>query len=177
MRALTIALVACLLAPLCANAQDRCAVQGMIDPTAIGSPVIVDAAADGAAHLGHMPMVEDADRGRVGPSFVVTDVQNGFAYVTAVQAFDGATTAPDGWIATTDIRFVGQTHKGFAAPDAAAAVVWQSQDWLYPDAIAELTACQGDWAEVRLLDAPGTAVWLRGTCANQQTTCDGTKGD
>ena len=168
--------LAVLIAAGPAFAGGTCALQGTITPTAPGVPAIVDAAADGAGHLGRMPMVQDPERGVMGPSFIITDVQNGYAFVTDVKPWEGVESVPEGWVSTDDITFVAQTTKGFAAPDGSAAVLWTSTDWIYPDMIAKISGCSGEWAELRLHGQP-EPVWVRGTCGNQDTTCDGVSGD
>lgn len=158
-------------------ADPACNVPAFVASSAPGAPVIVDAPADGAADLGAMPMVQDPDRGRVGPSFMITEISNGYAHVNTVRAFGSDKTAPDGWVATTDLAVVAQTTKGFAAPDPSSAVVWQSAEGLATDQIVALTGCQGAWVELRLHGAGQTPVWLRGLCDLQQPNCDGAKGD
>lgn len=161
-----------------ALADARCGFGAFVRPDVAGAPVVVDAPADGAAHLGAMPMVNDAERGMMGAAAQVTDVKNGFAAVTDVSAWDGEKADLEGWVSARDLAFVVQTGKGFAAPDPASEVLWQGDDWIMPDMIAGIVDCQGEWVALELADNAAKApVWVRGVCSGQETTCDGVKGD
>ena len=161
-----------------AVADARCGFDAFVRPEVVGAPVVVDAPADGAAHLGAMPMVNDPERGMMGAGVRVTDVKNGFAAVTDVRAWEGEKADLQGWVSARDLAFVVQTGKGFAAPDPASEVVWQGDDWIMPDMIAGIVDCQGEWVALQLADAAVQApVWVRGVCAGQETTCDGVQGD
>lgn len=161
-----------------AFANTRCGFGAFVRTDVAGAPVVVDAPADGAAHLGAMPMVNDAERGMMGAGAQVTDVKNGFAAVTDVSAWDGEKTDLQGWVSARDLAFVVQTAKGFAAPDPASEVLWQGEDWIMPDMIADIVDCQDEWVALELADNAAKApVWVRGVCSGQETTCDGVKGD
>ncbi len=161
-----------------AVAETACGFGAVVRSDVVGAPVVVDAPADGAAHLGAMPMIDDPERGMMGAKAMVTDVQNGFAEVTDVSAWNGEATDLQGWISARDLAFVVQTAKGFAAPDPASEVLWQGDSWIMPDMIAGLVDCQGEWVALELADkAANGPVWVRGVCAGHDATCDGVKGD
>lgn len=170
-------LIFALLIPNAAMAD--CTIPAYVRSEAPGAPVILSAPDAGAEQVGVMPMVNDSERGMMGGHALITDIRDGYAAVTQVAGWDNpALTAPDGWVSAADLVFVAQTQKGFAAPDAASQVLWQGQDWIYPDMIAMLEACDGEWVALRLLDAPpADPIWVRGICAGQETTCDGVTGD
>ncbi|MCY1128046.1 hypothetical protein OU426_14375 [Frigidibacter sp. RF13] len=132
-----------------------------------------------AVRIGTVPMVDDPDHGRMSGELTITDIRDGYAAVTGVHAWGNPDqTAPDGWVNVADLAFVAQTQKGFTAPDPTADVIWQDEDWIYPDRIAQLVACEGDWVALRLADQKTDApIWVRGICGAQETTCDGTTGD
>ena len=157
----------------------ECTLDAYVRSDVPGVPVILSAPAADAPVIGAMPMVNDAERGRMGAAARIVDIRDGFAAVRQIAAWDNHDlSAPDGWVAAADLTFVVQTQKGFDQPDPAAKVVWQGDDWIYPDMIAEPVACQGDWVALRLADAKDPApVWVRGVCGGQETTCDGVKGD
>lgn len=156
-------------------AEGGCNIPAFVRPNLPGAPVVVDAPADGAAHLGAMPMVNDPERGMMGALAVVTAVKNGFAAVTGVKPWAGEPVALEGWVMARDLAFMVQTTKGFAGPDEAADVLW-SGEAIYPDMFAGIEACQGEWVGLRLAGV-ADPVWVRGVCAAQNGGCDGVTGD
>ena len=170
-------LILAALAPQAALAD--CAIPAYVRSEVPGAPAILAAPEAGAEQVGVVPMANDSERGMMGGHALITDIRHGYAAVTQVAAWDNPDrTGPDGWVSTADLVFVAQTQKGFAAPDAASQLLWQGQDWIYPDMIATLAACDGEWVALTLVDGSPTApFWVRGICAGQETTCDGVGGD
>ncbi len=89
---------------------------------------------------------------------------------------------PKGWIHGRYLDFAIQTDKAFAEPDPnspAVATAWRDKDGGHQIGYRHPTECRGEW--VRLLvkghDGREKLGWLRGTCAIQETTCDGVVGD
>jgi hypothetical protein len=116
--------------------------------------------------------------------FDIIAMRDGWARVENVVSFDGTQTAGSGWINGNLIWFVAQTEMAFAAPDAAADVVWSGDNWPVARAVLD---CDGDWALIRFDDVQlvgndfvsqgEVTAWVRGVCGLQETTCDGTYGD
>jgi hypothetical protein len=116
--------------------------------------------------------------------FDIVEMRDGWARVENVVSFDGTQIALPGWIHGSLIWFVVQTEKAFAAPDAAADVVWSGDNWPVARAILD---CDGDWALIRFDDVQlvgndfvsqgEVTAWVRGVCGLQETTCDGLQGD
>ncbi len=125
-----------------------------------------------------------SDYAAFGTGFRVTEMQNGWARIADVVSVDGTATGPDGWIDGRHIAFEAQTEVAFAAPDAAADVVWAGEQWPFAQGLLD---CDGAWALIRfdaIQMSGGQRVvtgsvtgWVRGVCGNQLTTCDGTFGD
>ncbi len=168
----------CLVFAQSALADTPCRIGAYVRPDVPGNPVVVDAPADGAADLGVMPMVNDADRGRMGASATITEVKNGYAAVTDIRPYQGQMLEQSGWVSARDLGFVVQTSKGFAAPDPASNVIWTGVDWISSDMFTTILDCKGEWVALQMADiAIAAPVWVRGTCAGQETTCDSVTGD
>jgi hypothetical protein len=140
------------------------------------------------------PLIGIAPRGKYGTEYEgfgidysLVEMRQGWARVTNGRTPDREGTAPDGWIDGAYLKFVAQTEVVFAEPDAGSDVVFSSgssNDW---PALAVLLDCKGDWALITfdVIHHPDGALafsgrktgWVRGICANQWTTCDGTWGD
>jgi hypothetical protein len=169
-------LLALCLLPLPAAAQSICAFDAYTDWSGPGPAIHAGPSAD-TERLGWAPHSTIDDEGSVFGAYVtVTEMQDGWAHVTDIVSWSDENTAPDGWINGDDILFTAQTDVMFAAPDPVSAVVWQLNDYSY---IKALLDCDGEWAKVIIrtdneVDFTG---WVRGICAIQETTCDGTFGD
>lgn len=131
-----------------------------------------------AAARGELLLSRDEEGHRKGAYVTIADIDQGWALVTGVMSWDNMTEGPEGWVETRHLRFVLQTHSGFAAPDPQARIVVTAPNWLTPAQIRTLEDCQGKWikAAVRIQRKTRSA-WFRGACANQETTCDGSVGD
>ena len=169
-------LTAIFLLPLPAAAQSICAFDAYTD-FANPAPAIHAGPSPNSSQIGTAPHgTEAVDGFAFGAYVTVTEMQDGWAHVTNVVAWNDQTTAPDGWINGDDIQFTAQTDVMFAAPDPASDVVWETNNYSY---IKTLLDCDGEWAKVIMrtdneVDFTG---WVRGICAVQETTCDGTFGD
>ncbi|MGL4309113.1 MAG: hypothetical protein ACRCSU_01400 [Paracoccaceae bacterium] len=171
------ALILALVLPQTAIAE--CAIPAFVRADAPGAPVILSAPEDGSEQIGAVPMVNDDERGMMGGEATITDIRNGYAHLSKITAWDNRdVTAPDGWVSAADLAFVVQTAKGFAAADATAQMLWQGDDWIYPDMFTTLEACEGAWVALRMADPKiSDPIWVRGVCGGQETTCDGVQGD
>lgn len=128
----------------------------------------------------------------LGAKFVVVEMVNGWARIAQVAGPDGiGPGGPEGWIHGGYIHFVAQTERGYAAPDRASPQLYpgpvaeqENANWPYAQALLD---CTGDWAQIRFdvtvraghdpVSLGQTTAWVRGSCSNQRTTCDGVSGD
>jgi hypothetical protein len=169
-------LIAFCFLPLPATAQSVCAFDAYTD---FGNPAPAIHAGPSAssAQVGTAPHGSEVEDGFAFGAYVtVTEMRSGWAHVTNVVSWNDKTTAPDGWINGDDIQFTAQTDVMFVEPDPSTDVVWKMNDYSY---IKALLDCDGEWAKVIIstdneVDFTG---WVRGICATQETTCDGTFGD
>jgi hypothetical protein len=170
-----ILLLLCLL-PLPAAAKSICAFDAYTDYNA-PAPAIHAGPSEAAAQIGTAPrVVAEGDDFTFGAYVTVTEMQDGWAYVTHVVDWNGETTGPDGWINGENIMFTAQTDVMFAQPDPMSDVVWDVSAWPYIDTLLD---CDGEWAKITFHDDDEVdhTGWVRGICAIQETTCDGTFGD
>lgn len=123
-----------------------CALPVTVSAAAARVPVVVDAPADGAQHLG---------RAAGGAATEITGLHNGYAAVTALPTADGDRV--DGWLPAADLRIERAEVTGYAAPAADAPVVWQGP--LAVSAILAIGECRNGWIALQL---SGTVdpVWL-----------------
>lgn len=128
--------------------------------------------------LGLAPDYRGGEGGVVlGARFVVTEMRNGWAFVTGVTDWSGAVPAPDGWINAINIVLVPQTNRGFAVASPASKVVWEGTDWPKAEVLLE---CKGEWGKVliRADDGAGSInAWVRGFCDDPTKPCEGVTGD
>ena len=94
----------------------------------------------------------------------------------------GNPDGPKGWIYGRYLDFALQTDMAFAEPDPDSPVVataWRDEHGIRQIGYRHPSECQGEW--VRLLvkghDGHEKLGWVRGTCAIEETTCDGIAGD
>lgn len=143
------------------------------------------------------PLSVSEDRPDFGVPFRITASRDGWLRIEGAKDDPSrsggaarATYAGSGWISGGFVRFKVQSAHGHRAPDAASERIVDLGDDALTD-LARLTrvvACSGDWALVEfvpekrrdpatqaLLDATDRSprrAWFRGTCANQETSCD-----
>jgi hypothetical protein len=166
-------------------AEGACSLPGFSEDDDAVEVHILIAPHEGAARAGIAPrLVPQGEDFARSAEFDIVEMRDGWARVENVVSFDGAVTAPAGWINGNLIWFVAQTEAAFAAPDAAADVVWSGDNWPVARAVLD---CSGDWALIRFdnvqmvnndfVSQGEVTGWVRGVCGLQETTCDGTFGD
>ena len=132
------------------------------------------------------PMAWDPDLERMmGAGVKVLESRNGWFRIGDPgwrKNLGGNPNGPKGWIHGRYLDFAIQTDKAFAEPDPnspAVATAWRDKHGVRQIGYRHPRECRGEW--VRLLvkghDGRETLGWLRGTCAIEETTCDGVVGD
>lgn len=139
-----------LLAPTATFAQTPCAVPVTVLASSAVLPLVVDAPADGAQHLG---------LAQGGALTRITGLRNGYAAVSGVATDEGAEV--EGWLPLPALGLALNIPQGFATPDARAEVIWQGKDQIAPQMIEAYEACQGEWLSLRL-QGQSAPVWVRG---------------
>jgi len=94
----------------------------------------------------------------------------------------GNPDGPKGWIFGRYVHFAIQTDKAFAEPDPSSPVVataWRDKEGQHQIGYRHPHECRGEWVRLLVKDHDGAERlgWLRGTCAIQETSCDGVVGD
>lgn len=133
------------------------------------------------------PMEMDPDLGRkLGAGIKVLQSRNGWFRIGDPEwsrNLGGNPEGPKGWIHGRYIDFALQSDKAFERPDPSSPVVatswWDYENGQHPFDYRLPRECRGEW--VRMLvkghDGPERLGWVRGTCAIQETTCDGVASD
>lgn len=151
------------------------------------APVVKAEPWPSSATLGALPHGDaDTDEATTGSTFIVTELQDGWARVEGVTGPEGRPVPQSGWIDIAAVHFVAQTELGFAKPDPSSTLVWSGADWPIVSGGQEgdirLLGCSGEWALLSFPAAAGenpneVSAWVRGLCNNQWTSCDGITGD
>lgn len=157
--------------------QSRCSIPAFADPDA--RPIAIRSTHDRhGKRVGTLPLSWSEDGQRKGAYMTIKKLESGRALISDVVSWDNITTAPSGWVEARHLRFVLQTFRGFADKDHLSPVVLTLDDWLFPRQIRQLAECDGEWVKaVVRIEGHNRTAWFRGSCANQETTCDGLVGD
>ncbi|HEY5721617.1 MAG TPA: SH3 domain-containing protein [Allosphingosinicella sp.] len=173
--------------PLFVQAGDTCAFEAwVIDEDPKGLNVRAGPSPE-AAIVGTLPpMAWDPDLERkMGAGIKVLESRDGWFRIgdpAWSRNLGGIPDGPKGWIHGRYIDFAIQTDKAFAEPDPsspAVATAWRDKHGGRQIGYRHPHECRGEW--VRMLvkghDGREKLGWLRGTCAIQETSCDGVAGD
>lgn len=128
----------------------------------------------------------DADSERsFAVEFTVVEAKDGWFRIVGAYRYGygkpGDKALPSGWISGRYVTFQLQTEKAFAAPDPRSDIVAhvRNDGGVYPFPYRQPSDCHGEWVKLRVTPKDGAERdgWVRGICANQETTCDGVQGD
>ena len=114
-----------------------------------------------------------------GTYLTITDIQNGFARVYYSDESPRKITKA-GWIETKFLAFSVYNEIGFSQPDSTSKpVAHMEMESIGYDNIKSINACNGEWLNItaRPPKQKMQTMWVRGICANQETSCDGLKYD
>ena len=167
--------------------EDTCAFEGWVideDPAGLNVRAAPSAKARIVGKLPPMSWDPHLER-KMGAGVKVLESRNGWFRIGDPdwsRNLGGDPNGPKGWIHGRYLDFAIQTDKAFTEPDPGSptvATAWRDTDGGHQIGYRHPHECRGEW--VRLLvkghDGREKLGWLRGTCAIQETTCDGVAGD
>ena len=114
-----------------------------------------------------------------GTYVTISDIQNGFARVYYSNE-SARNINKVGWIETKFLAFSVYNEVGFARPDNTSKPITHMEiESIGSDNIKSINACNGEWLNITAKPPKQKmqTMWVRGICANQETSCDGLKYD
>ncbi len=114
-----------------------------------------------------------------GADLIISDIKNGYARVFYENQSQRAGNKY-GWIETKYLGFRVQSEVVFSYPNIKSFPAYKVEyEAISNRNVKKIHACKNEWLNISFsLDKKKPVNgWIRGICANQETTCDGLIGD